>query len=161
MRTDVSLALDEHESRQFKPTARYWLMATAGLIIGLLLLWQWSGPLRHGLPFTTDSLLGGEALFTITSLVLALYFVRQAATRVTLTRRSVTRTMPLSTPQTVELRQLLSVSESGRAGNTLILLYHPVRRDGLLDLDEVRSLVLPALQEQEQLRAYLEAQAPV
>ena len=54
----------------------------------------------------------------------------------------------------------MSVSTSGRAGNALILLYHPDRGDGMLDLDDVRSLVLPALDEQDALQSYLEAQVP-
>ena len=62
--------------------------------------------------------------------------------------------------RTVALRQLMSVSTSGRAGKALILLYHPDRGDGMLDLDDVRSLVLPALDEQDALQSYLEAQVP-
>lgn len=160
MTTETTFTLDEHETRHFRPTPRYALMAGAGLVIGLLLLWQLLAPLRGGAPFTSEQLLSGEGLFTATSLVLALYFARQATTRVALTRQTITRTMMLGAPQSVELRQLMSVSESGRAGNALILLYHPLRADGLLELDDVRSLVLPALQEQDALRTYLEGQVP-
>lgn len=155
-----TLTLGEAEVRQFYPTARYAVMAAAGVAIGLLLLWQLLAPMRNGAPFTLQHLLGGEGLFTATSLVLAVYFARQAATRVMLTKQAITRTIPLGAAQTVELRQLMSVSESGRAGNALILLYHPLRDDGLLELDDVRSLVLPALQGQDELRTYLEARVP-
>lgn len=154
------LTLGENETRQFHPTSRYAVMAAAGVAIGLLLLWQLLAPMRNGVPFTLQHLLSGEGLFTATSLVLAIYFARQAATRVMLTEQAITRTIPLGAAQTVELRQLMSVSESGRAGNALILLYHPRRDDGLLELDDVRSLVLPALQGQEELCTYLEAQVP-
>ena len=160
MTTDTTFTLDDEETRDFKPTPRYALMTGAGLVVGLLLLWQLLAPLRHGVPFRWEQLLSGEGLFSITSLVLAFYFARQAATRVTLTRRAITRAMPFSAPRTVELRQLMSVSTSGRAGNALILLYHPDRGDGLLDLDDVRSLVLPALDEQDALQSYLETQVP-
>ena len=160
MTIDSTFTLGDEETRHFKPTPRYALLAGAGLVVGLMLLWQLLAPLRHGVPFRWEHLLSGEGLFTGTSLELALYFARQAATRVTLTRRAITRRIPLGATRTVALRQLMSVSTSGRAGNALILLYHPDRGDGMLDLDDVRSLVLPALDEQDALQSYLEAQVP-
>ncbi|CAN5729015.1 hypothetical protein BH10CHL1_BH10CHL1_13070 [soil metagenome] len=67
---------------------------------------------------------------------------------------------PLQSDRSVRFRQLISVSENGRFNPVLTLIYHPQRADGLLDLDHVQSLILPALNEQEELLELLEARLP-
>lgn len=63
--------------------------------------------------------------------------------------------------QCVEFRQLVSVSESGRLNPVITLVYHPSLSSGLLDLDAVQSLVLPAVRAQADLLAHLQARMPV
>ncbi len=67
---------------------------------------------------------------------------------------------PLQASRPVRFRQLISVSENGRFNPVITLIYHPQRADGLLDLDRVQSLILPALTEQQELLDRLEASVP-
>jgi hypothetical protein len=67
---------------------------------------------------------------------------------------------PLQTSRAVRFRQLISVSENGRFNPVITIIYHPARADGLLDLDNTHSLILPALSEQQELLELLEARLP-
>ena len=67
---------------------------------------------------------------------------------------------PLRAVRKVEFRQLISVSENGRFNPVLTLVYHPWLPNGLLDLDDARSLILPAVRDQQELLALLEARLP-
>ena len=80
--------------------------------------------------------------------------------RVEVDDRGLTLLQPLASPQQVQYRQLAEVSEEGRLQRVILLLYHPLRPDGLLDLDDLRSLALPALEEQSDLLEILQARTP-
>lgn len=147
--------------RHFRPQSRYLLLAGVSLVLAGALGWSLFGPLRAGEPLTGTMVLTGESFFFGLSVAVALWFLRQAMARVILTSTAVELTMPLARRQRAEFGQLMSVSESGRGGNALIVLYHPRRADGMLDLDDVRSMVIPAVHAQEELRTELEARMPV
>lgn len=98
--------------------------------------------------------------FGLIMLVITLWFGRLISNQVTLDERGLTLFAPLRRPQRVDFGQLLSVSESGRLFVVLTLLYHPRQPTGLLDLETVHSLTLPALTAQDQLLATLTAQIP-
>ena len=67
---------------------------------------------------------------------------------------------PLAQPLQVQFRQLAEVSEEGRLQRVILLLYHPLCADGLVDLDDLHSLALPALEEQTDLLEILQARTP-
>jgi len=62
--------------------------------------------------------------------------------------------------QRVEYRQLDAAGEAGRLVRRIVVTYHPLRDNGLLDLDELRSVTLPAVDQQIELLALLEAKRP-
>ena len=49
------------------------------------------------------------------------------------------------------------MSEEGRLQRVILLLYHPLCADGQMDLDDLHSLALPALEEQTDLLEILQA----
>jgi len=67
---------------------------------------------------------------------------------------------PGAFPREVEFRQLSSVYAEGRFLKSILLLYYPRTETGLLDLDEERTLVLPAVNQHEELLAALTAKVP-
>lgn len=109
-----------------------------------------------------QELASDTALFTLISLGIALWSARDIWRYVELTPQSVIfhRGFGIA-PREVGLRQIHSVSEEGRIGRSITLLYHPKQPDGLLDLDTVNSLIFPQLQRQEELYSKLEAAIPV
>jgi hypothetical protein len=66
----------------------------------------------------------------------------------------------LAAPQQVQFRQLVEVSEEGRFQRVIVLLYHPLRSQGLVELDDLRSLALPALEAQTDLLELLQTRTP-
>jgi hypothetical protein len=62
--------------------------------------------------------------------------------------------------QRVEYRQLDDAGEAGRLVRRIVVTYHPLRDNGLLDLDELRSVTLPAVDQQVELLALLESKRP-
>jgi hypothetical protein len=67
---------------------------------------------------------------------------------------------PLQT-QRVEFRQLDDATVAGRVAHRIVVTYFPLRDNGLLDLDELRSLTLPAVDHQAELLALLESKRPL
>jgi hypothetical protein len=103
----------------------------------------------------------GALLFLLISLALALWAGRALTARVQLTANGLCRHSLLQTPHCVEFRQLVGVSEEGRFNLVLVLTYHPMLDNGLLDLDAIQTLMLPAVRQQETLLAQLRAKLPV
>jgi hypothetical protein len=66
---------------------------------------------------------------------------------------------PGASPREVEFRQFSAVYEEGRGLKSILLLYHPRAENGLFALDEEHTLVLPAVNQHEELLAALSASA--
>jgi hypothetical protein len=98
--------------------------------------------------------------FCLVSAALLLWSARAMFSRVEVTADRVALYMPLTGRREVEFRQLVSVSEEGRWARGLLLIYHPRQEPPLLDLDEMRTLPLPAVDNQDALRASLETRTP-
>jgi len=124
------------------------LIAIGLLLSGLLIREFWQGATLGALPFLAISL--GVAAWSGLAL----------ATRVEVTPTSLTVYAPLRKPRTIEFRQLIMVAQSGRLLQVISLLYYPRQEEGLLTLDTVASLHLPALREQAELLAKLQASTP-
>ena len=83
-----------------------------------------------------------------------------AFSRVELTEAGVSLTMPLSSVRRVDFRQISSVSESGRGGHVITVLYHPVDVNQLIDIDDLDGLTLPEVVDQDSLLDCLESSIP-
>ena len=135
--------------KQYQPHFVYIAMIAVGLLFsGLLIREFWQGATLGALPFL------------VISLGLAVWSALAFATRVEVTSSSLTVHTPLRAARTVEFRQLIMVAESGRLLQVISLLYYPRQVDGLLTLDTVASIHLPALREQAELLAKLQASIP-
>ena len=95
-------------------------------------------------------------LFFVAMLAIGLSSLRASLTRLEVTANELILHRPWVAAQQVAFRQLSSVSEDGRFNRVLTVLYHPLQADGrLVELDKVRALHLPALNDQEALLTQL------
>ena len=133
----------------FRPQRQYWFLAAVCLVLIGLFGWD----LLHGAE-------AGSVLFFAVSLGALAWSVRSTFTQVSLGPDQMVVTAPLSRPREIGYGQILSVSEEGRMGKALVIAFHPRLPDGLLDLDRVETVALPALQDQASLYAELVQKAP-
>lgn len=133
------------EPTTFHPHRRYLLLAGASFGVAALFAWEL---IRSGV--------SAEIVLFLVALVLTgLSYTRSALTSVHLTAQQITIAPPMFGRSSIEYRQLVSVSQDGRLFDVIVLIYHPLREDGLLDLDAVRSCNLPAVVDQDVLYDYL------
>lgn len=141
----------------YKPGTRYKAYAGIGAVAAVAFGWRLGSAWLGGQGVQWDAL-----FFLVLMLGLTAWALWQIPSRVETSSRDVTLTRPFTAPHTVEYRQLFSVTENGRVGGRSIsLVYHPLREDGLLDLDNARSLILPEVENQNELLALLEERMPV
>jgi hypothetical protein len=133
----------------FRPHPRYVLIAGIAGLSTLALLW-----------LLWQRLELGSVLFLAFAAGLLFFTVRSLFSRVEVDEHELKLFRPLSPPLVVQFRQLAEVSEEGRLQRVILLLYHPLRADGLVELDDLRSLALPALEEQSELFELLQARTP-
>lgn len=150
-----------HPSEELPVQRWYGVTAIACVGLGLVFgaqVWQDLSAGRQ------ESLNVGALFFMGLSLAVAGWQWRAARTRITLESDRVRVAVPWSTPRTIEFRQMLSVVQEGRVNPALLILYHPHTdrhsEGGLLDLDAVQSLSLPAVENQQALLERLEGQIP-
>lgn len=127
----------------------YRVLAAFSALGAGLLAWQ----LWRGVDPITPIILG-------ICLVLLVRFLRFALARVTLDAQGVAVQMPWRAPRAVAFRQLSAVHEEGRGIRSILLLYHPQAGNGLLDLEGLHSLALPAVREQSELFQTLSDRTP-
>lgn len=136
-------------SQTFLPHPLYrWLTLGCLLLTGLL---GWS---------LIDSIALEEFFFFLLSATISIWFGNALFSRIQLQERTITLHTPLRGVQAVDFRQLVSAAETGRMMHSLSLLYHPRQPDGLLDLEQIQHLWLPAVVDQEQLLTAIEARIP-
>jgi hypothetical protein len=129
------------------PKYRFLVLACA--VLGVLFAWQ----LRAGFEV-------GTALFLIIILGLLVWYSQALGSRVVVEPTRLVLHRPLATTRAVEFRQLAGVSEEGRFGQAILVLYHPLGEQGLVVLDEIQSLALPTVRNQDALLAMLVEQIP-
>ncbi len=132
----------------YHPTSRYGLLTGAGAAAALLCAWS----LWQQFDWITLLFLGG-CLFA------ALAFAAQWRTVVELGEQGFVVHAPLRTRR-VDYRQIDGAGEAGRIVRGIVVTYHPLRADGLLELDELHSVTLPAVDHQFELLDQLEAKRP-
>jgi len=135
--------------KQYSSHFRYKFMVCGCLLLAGAFGWNLA---QH---FSRDLL-----FFFVISLGLVAWSFYGMVSRVEMTADRLVLMTPWRANRSVEFRQLISVSENGRFNPVLTLLYHPRQADGLLELDDVHSLILPAVNEQAALLEILEARLP-
>ncbi len=136
-------------TQQFRPHPLYrWLTLGCLLLTGLL---GWN--LRKGLQ--------GDELFFFTIMVaITAWFGHTLFSQIRVNERAIVLQTALRGVREVEFRQVVSVMETGRFMKSVSLLYYARQPDGLLDLDQVNHLLLPAVVDQETLLTTLSARIP-
>ncbi|MBX2997428.1 MAG: hypothetical protein KF893_02875 [Caldilineaceae bacterium] len=127
----------------------YTVFTFVGLSITLLLVWT----LIQAFDWVTLIFLSFAALFAMINL-------RWMFTRAELTPSGLTLYEPLIPPTHVDFRQMVVVYEAGRAIAGISLVYYPLAGNGLVNMDDPRTLYLPAMQNQEELLSILDREIP-
>jgi hypothetical protein len=137
------------EPHTFQPSPIYLILLFIGLGLMALFAWElWQGATL------------GAALFLAVGGGLALWAGNALLTRLELTANALCVYSGWRGVRCVEFRQLAGVTEEGRFNPVIVLLYHPQLPTGLLDLDQVQTLLLPAVRNQAALLAQLQARHP-
>ena len=140
--------VEEESVFTFRPSARYalYLLVTTVVVIlfvvSLVARFDW-----------------GSLFFLTASLVGMIWSGDQLLTRVELDATEIRMRQLWRTPKQVAFRQMNSLEVAGRLFSSLVFTYYPLQPDGLLDLQDLYTLTLPALEEQDLLLHLLEARA--
>lgn len=132
----------------YRPTGQYGLLAAFG--VGAAIFCAWA--LWRQFDWIT-------LFFLFGCLFAALSFATRWASRVELDPQGFWLRAPLHNRR-VEFRQLDGAVEAGRIVRSIVVTYHPLTTSGLLDLDELHSVDLPAVAHQETLLEALRARCP-
>ena len=132
----------------YRPTGQYGLLTAFGAGAALFCAWA----LWQQFDWIT-------LIFLFGCLFAALSFASQWASRVELDDHGFWLHAPLRRRR-VEFRQLDSATEAGRVTRGIVVTYHPLAASGLLDLEELHSVALPAVAQQENLLEPLRARCP-
>jgi uncharacterized membrane protein YfcA len=133
----------------YRAHSRYVLIAGVAAICVALLGWV----LLQGYDLAT-------LLFFIFAALLLLLALRSGASRVEADAVGLTLFRPLAQPQRIHYRQVAQATEEGRVQRVIVILYYPLGADGLVELDAMRSLALPALEDQIELLHVLQTKTP-
>jgi uncharacterized protein (DUF58 family) len=136
--------MNSSDPRIYVASRIYRLLTLVGLAVALLFVWTLT-QLFDLISFA----------FFLAAILFALMNVRWLLTRVELTPSGITRHDPISAPQHVDFRQMVTVSEAGRITPGVSIVYYPVAESGLVDMEEPRSIFLPAMEKQDELLAIL------
>ncbi|MBI3957257.1 MAG: hypothetical protein HY328_00510 [Chloroflexi bacterium] len=134
------------EYRLYRPRRSYTLMAYGGVLVALLFAWE------VGRNFAWPTL-----FFFVIALAFAAVNLRSATTQVELTPTGLTchRRFAVS-PLHIDFRQIVTVTQAGHMTTGISLIYYPLAANGLIDLDDPRSLFLPAMERQDELLAIVQ-----
>ena len=139
----------------FRPSPTYVAVAGAAALFSTIFAATAAQGLRAGgtVPLT-------DLFFCAVALLIGVWALRWLLSKVHLGINHIALQAPLTGTNVIEFRQLSSVSRGGRLGSTITVLYHPLRENGTVELDEVRSLILPSVRDQAALFAALEEHVP-
>ena len=148
MNQDPEAPQVESAASNHQPISRYYLFTGLSLAAAALFAWAL---LRANDPI--------DLLFLVASLVGVVWYGSESITRVSVTDNALIVRAPLRTRR-IEFRQLIEAVEAGRALKRIVVAYHPLRADGLVDLDKTRTHTLPAVNYQDELVALLQQHTP-
>ena len=127
----------------------YQFLALIGVAVALLFVWT----LARDFEWMTF-------LFFAVAVTFSFINLRWMFTRAELTPSGLTLHEPLNDAVHVDFRQMVAVYEAGRVVPGVSLVYYPLRANGLVDMDDARSLFLPALERQDELLSVLSREIP-
>jgi hypothetical protein len=127
----------------------YRLLTALCVVLALLFAWQLSNRWDWGALF-----------FLAIALWSALRCYRLMSSKVEVTEDRVRIVTPGGALREVEFRQFSAVYEEGRGLKSIMLLYHPRTEQGIISIDVEQNLVLPAVNQHEELLAALTAKVP-
>lgn len=133
----------------YRATSMYALPAGAALLAAGLCAWA----LWQQFDWIT-------LIFLLACLYAAFTYAIQWRSSVTLDAQGFWLRTPLQA-QRVEFRQLDDAAIAGRVTHRIVVIYFPLRENGLLELDELRSVTLPAVDHQAELLSLLESKRPL
>ncbi len=147
-----------NEVTAYATSPRYKILVGAGALLALLLGWElW----RAGSLQTGGDYAWGYLFFFLVTLAVTLWYAWEMLSIVTLSPRALSVTKRPGRTRSVEFRQMVSVSESGRlGGRSITIVFHPLQANGLVDLDGADSLIVPEVDDHDGLLAALEARVP-
>jgi len=115
-------------------------MAYLGALVGLLFAWE------LGQGFAWPAL-----FFFVIALVFSLTNLRSATSQLEVLPSGLAFYRRFVAPLHIEFRQIVTVAEEGRMTKGISVIYYPLDENGLIDLDDPRSLFLPGMDRQDQL----------
>lgn len=132
----------------YRPTGQYGLLTAFGVAAAIFCAWA----LWRQFDWIT-------LIFMVGCLYAALVFGDQWAARVEIDGQGLRLHTPLHRRR-VEFRQIDSATEAGRIARCIVVTYHPLASNGLLDLDTLHNVALPAVGDQEALLETLRGKRP-
>lgn len=135
-------------SDEYRASLRYWILAVGGLGATLLLVFD----MFNGV--TWD-----EVFFALIGALGGLWALWMATTRVYVSSQGLI-VRRFSAVYQVDYQQILSASIEGRFLSVVSIVFHPRLDNGLIDTEQVGSLLVPSLVDQGQLIEQLEARIP-
>ena len=136
-------------SDEYRASLRYWLLALGGLGATVLLIFD---IITRGV--TWDAL-----LFALIGLLGGLWALWMATTRVYVSNQGLIVRRFTAVYQ-VDYQQIRSATLEGRLLSVVTIVFHPRLDNGLIDTEQVGSLLIPALVDQDQLIEQIEARMP-
>ncbi len=136
-------------SAVYRASPRYWILAVAALGATAVLLFD----------IVTTGLRWDSALFAAIGLLGGLWALWMATTRVLVTDDGLI-IQRFTAMYKIDHQQLLRADVQGRFLGVLSLIYHPRLENGLIDTDQVGSMLVPALVDQQALIERLESRLP-
>lgn len=137
------------QSVVYRPHDRY--LIYAGVSLAMVVAFAWL--LWHQYE-------AGALLFLLVAVGAAIWSVGNLLSRVEVDASSLIVRVPLFPERRIDWRQLSAVTQDGRLLPALTVLYYPTRADGLVDVENLRSQILPSLQNQSELLAFLQEKTP-
>ncbi len=135
-------------SDEYRVSLRYWVLAIAGLGATLLLIVD-----------MFDRVTWDGVLFAVIGALGGLWALWMATTRVYVSNVGLI-VRRFTAVYHVDYQQIVSASVEGRFLSVISVVFHPRLDNGVIDTDQVGSLLIPALVDQEQLIEQLEARIP-
>jgi hypothetical protein len=132
----------------FRPSVRYALYFSVATVVTLMFVFSLAARFDWGGLF-----------FLGVGLVGMLWSGDQLLSRIELDATELRLRRPWRQPRQVAFRQMDALQIAGRLFAALVFTYHPLQDDGLLDLQDLHTLTLPAVEEQELLLSLLKARA--
>ncbi len=142
---ELALTPDLEVSDEYRASMRYWILAIGGLGATVLLIYD----MFNGVSWD-------EVFFALIGGVGGLWALWMATTRVYISDQGLI-VRRFTAVYRVDYRQIVSASIEGRFLSVVSVIFHPRLENGLIDTEQVGSLLIPSLADQELFIEQLES----